>query len=262
MARSTNEILNILKEDVKKEPKFSNITDKKSSSFYNLLWMFSKVVNSYEQILDEHKKYVSTIVRDQRIGQRQWWIEKIKQYQTSGTLNDLGEYQPVDESKRIIKYCTVDTDPNDNFLMVKVRGENAKIPPQYISSIETYVDKIKVIGTSIKVVSQDADQIKLNGLQINYNSFIHSDLKVLKEAVESKIEQMLANASFGQTLYVQNIYDAVRQIPGINSVDIELADIEVKAYNTAYRPLLSQSYIPVSGFLKLDNKSTYEFTYI
>lgn len=262
MARSTKEILDILKEDVKKDSQFSNITDNKSSSFYNLLWMFSKVVNSYEQILEEHKKYVSTIVRGQRIGQRQWWIEKIKQYQTAGALNYLGEYDPVDESKRIIKYCTVYTDPNDNFLTVKVRGENAKIPSQYISSIESYVDKIKVIGTSIKVISQDADQIKLNGLQISYNSFIHSDVAELQKEVVSNIENMLATTSFGKTLYVQDIYDAVRQIQGINSVDIELDKIEVKAYNTVYRPLLSQSYIPVSGFLKLDNTSTYEFTNI
>ena len=256
MAKSTNQIFNELKEDLKKDSHFANVTDNKSSAFYSLVWNFAKTINSYEQILDEHRRYITNIVKEQKVGQTGWYADLVTNFQKDVALNDEGEYDTIDPAKQIIKYCAVRPDANDYSLTIKIRGANGAITdPKELAQIKSYIDKVIIVGTAYRLISRPADVLKLNGLQVQYDNLLYSDTTALESKIKGVIAEYLKNLQFDSTFYIQEIFNVVENVEGVKNVYINISDVEVNS-----NVLQSTSYVSNSGWMVLDANSTYELT--
>lgn len=261
MARSTAEILESIKKECRENVHFLKIVDNKSSAFYYLCYIIAKTINVYEQILDFHKKYITTIIKEQKIGTAKWYVEKIKEFQEGVALNDLGEYDNIDKSKQIIKHCSINEDRNDGILYIKIKGENSAITDSNkINQIKAYINLIKFAGTETLLESKNANKIKLNGLQIKYEPLIHNDEKELEKLVKNAINAYLNYLPFNSVFYLQEMLNNVENITGIKSVYIGISDIIISDNDGSnQKPLGSPTVIVDSGWLELDTNSSYDF---
>lgn len=165
-------------------PELSALTSTSATSFIEQLKrLFALMAAKLFVLLSAQQKTVSDIYMKNRYGTEAWYRQKVLEFQLGYNLEVIdGElkYAVVDESLRIIKAVKFVTSQFNNILVI-VSGKQYdpvtkhKLPASFVSSIQEYMDEIKLLSATIRVESHVSDRvflrvgIKVNPLLLNAN---------------------------------------------------------------------------------------------
>lgn len=165
-------------------PELSALNSTSATSFIEQLKrLFALMAAKLFVLLTAHQKTVAEIYQKNRYGTEAWYRQKVLEFQLGYNLEVIdGElkYAVVDESLRIVKSVKFITD-SFNRILVVVSGKQYdpvtknKLPDAFVTSIQEYMDEIKLLSATITVQSHVSDRvflrvgIKINPLLLNAN---------------------------------------------------------------------------------------------
>jgi hypothetical protein len=205
---------------------------------------FSKTIRD---LFDAFKAYIESIFAKNQAGTLLWWTEQIKKFQYGDTLvfaDGIFKYALIDVSKQIVKQVAIET--LERLISIKVAaidsGSNL-VPltqPQQ-DALAAYVAKIKFPGNITKIVSQDADNLKLT-YRIYYNGqVVKADLETtIRNAASNYLANIVFNGKFSITEFtdeLQKIYGVINPVyvSGVakNALESDADYAEINDYYTA-----------------------------
>lgn len=254
MARTVETIEQQIIDAQEAQPQLSALNSVSNTAIYRL-WRFitAQIINYFEQLQDVFKAEVQAIIDNNQYGTLQWWYNVVKAYQHADLLvfiNNVYKYPAVDETKQIIKYCSV-TDIGGRVqikVAKQVNNEPVVLTVDELNGVVDYVADLRPAGTQITVQSLAADLVKLN-LNVYYNA--NADITIVKAAVEQAITNYLANIQFDGVLYINKLIDAIQAVPGIVNEQVQVLDAQCKGTDDPYIAFTSK-YTAKSGYFKID----------
>lgn len=232
------------------------------------LWIYLVAVAIYthETLWDKFRAETEEIARQSIAGNLAWYAAQVKLWQFGSPLmwnhNTYRYYyldadSPIGAAKRLVKKvsCTEVNNAMVNGVLIKVARMNggtlAPLTALQLSSLETYVNRIKFAGVQTSVVSLLPDKVKLD-MQIYYDGTL--DLAAFKTELEAGLKNYLLNIEFDGVLYINELIDAIQAVPGTMEpwVYIDRCSCTTPA---DYLPLttvtVDKQYEPVSGYFEL-----------
>ncbi|MBP1630876.1 MAG: hypothetical protein H6Q15_1769 [Bacteroidetes bacterium] len=216
-------------------------------------------IYGFQYFLNITKSDITTTIENMKPHRVLWYISKIKAFQLGDILpadNDV--YSTIDETKQIVKYCSINE--QRGYLAIKVAGETNNLPtalqPLEVNALISYINKIKDAGVHYNVISRVADRYRAT-LRIYYDGLIlNSDgsrvdgtnLTPVQESVENYIKSMPFDARYTNMALV----DALQNIEGVKVADVVLAEAQYGA--NPWMPIMS-IYTPDAGYMALDSLS-------
>ncbi len=219
------------------------------------VFVFAFFSRTIRELFENFKSYIEIVFAQNQAGTLYWWIEQIKKFQYGDTLEFIDgvfKYAIEDETKQIIKQVALE--PLDRLLTFKVASvddSNDLIPltAEQIASLDAYVNKVKFPGTFTKIVSQEADNLRLT-YRIYYNAqIVQADMDTAIRGAASKyLSEMVFNGRFSTT----SLTDEFQKVNGV--INPVCNNAEAKNYyedETDYAPI-NDYYTAAAGYLKID----------
>lgn len=176
---------------------------------------------------------INDIIVNQKVQTREWYVQKSLEYQDGYTISKNEttfqvEYETEDESAKIIKNASLEDVGNRTVL--KVRKETGALTTDEKTRFETYMNKIKALGSRIDIRSVDSDKLSIY-LQVYYNGEVRlGDVQI---NVESAVEDYIKNLPFNSAFKVNTLLDTLRVIDGVDDVRfISATGVDVLANTT------------------------------
>lgn len=238
MAREISIIETQITDQVAADPVLSvNLTSSSKRAIWRL-WAFvvATAIAILEQLMDQNKIDVETIVSQAAPGTPQWLQAQVFKFQYSSTspqviqlINLAPQYPLVDPSLRIVTRCSVTTDLANVVTIKTAKNE----PPEALASLEldaltSYIGQIGVAGIQYNVVSLAADRLYV-AAQVYYTGLFSS---VIKSNVILAIDNYLAGIPFNGQIKVSELEEAILDVDGVN--DVILQNVVARADSTAF----------------------------
>lgn len=237
----------------------SDLTSSSKVSTWRLyLFLFSTAVWVHEQLFDQHKKEIEEKVKDAVNGNIRWYWLQCFLFQLGDSLqfiNKKYQYPSVNPANQIIKRASV-FEAGSQVIMKVAKLDGANIPTP-LSSIEltafnNYINQIKIAGTSIVVISTEADEIVIK-YEVTVNQQV---LSLNGESISSpgtypvvdKINSYIQNLDFDGILNFTELTDEIQKINGV--IDPVFQTASAKYGALAFQPILTNQYRPNAGYLK------------
>lgn len=261
MPRTTTEIVREIEEKAQGIPALQALQSANSISLWSALKnLFAFLAQFLEQCFAKHKAEVEQSLQERQVGTKKWYEQKVLAYQ-HGELYHIIDgkvaYQEPKPEKQIVHLVSISESESAGLLNLKVVKKEAKpLNSEEIAGLASYIRKVKLIGTKIKIISLPAEKILLNiTLEVSPEVFNADGNTIIdgKPIVKDKIKKYLQELAFGETFYLSQLVDFVQKIPGVKDVHISLAK-NAKAQN------IERKYSPLSGHLCLDEQS--QITYV
>lgn len=153
----------LVQEMLDKQASYSQLADLNNTSSAGFIVQIRNLVafvaaQIYDLLLTQISE-IFTLVSENRYGSVSWYEQKVLEFQYGDSLLVVfGEtqYATVDESKRIVKKVSV-AQSDIGEITFYVWGENERLlTTAELASLKDYINRIKIIGTKVAVVSQDA----------------------------------------------------------------------------------------------------------
>jgi hypothetical protein len=215
-----------------------------------LFFTIAYSIHIFEQVLDLFKSDITTIVTNMKPHTVQWYISKIKSFQNDddGILLpiDSDTYEVIDESLRIVKYCSLVE--KQGYLFIKVaKSENnspAPLSTTELTHLAEYINRIKDAGVHYELVSRPADTFRVN-LVIYYDPLI----TITRQKVKDYISQYLSSMPFDGVYSNMGLTDLLQTMEGVKVVQIRIASA-----NYGFNPFttIESIYQPDAGYMSLD----------
>lgn len=237
-----------------------------------LFYIVAFCINIFEQLQDDTKQEITTIVTNNHYGNTEWYNEQAKLFQSGDEItliNGIPAYEVVDENKRIVKYSA--TVPG-KVIVVKVAGEsngelvqidNTPEEP-HITRLQTYFNKIKPAGTRVTVLGANSDFIKITGTVFYDSLLFNADGSLIiggSRPVDDAINSYLKGIEFNGRLNKQKLIDSIQEVKGVT--DVENIQIYSKYGDYVYTEVL-RTYLSYAGWMRIDPqnlvKDTLQFT--
>lgn len=224
MARSPEVISSVIDEQLTTRLSAQGITLSPSAVAEWKLWrdLFADSVNAFETIQDIFKSDVEEYLKSKQPGSNLWYVSKALEFQYGDSLlvSDDGilYYPEINTAKQIVKQASAVEVDNSGYrqLLVKIAKEiSGSFTP--LSDTEklaftNYFEVVKFVGTSVIVVSQNADIINYN-LEVKFNGiFAESDMVTKIEAALTAFKRQIR---FDAIFYASSLLDAVLAVPGV-----------------------------------------------
>lgn len=185
-----------------------------------LLYIVAYAANFLERLMDTAVDDLTALVERQAPGRCDWYARKLLEYQDGDTLNEAGEYDVVDESRRIIKHAVaVDDTATSKLLYLKVAGERggARCPlsPQQAVRVEGYISQIKYAGVPTLLINDGGDAFYCDAT-IWYDPVMAADTVQCncEEAIRAYIENLPFNGEYSNMA----LEDALQGAKGVKVV--------------------------------------------
>jgi hypothetical protein len=284
MARSINTIVSLLDAEQANQTALSGLNSPSNSAIYTL-WKYIVATQMYlqETLWDIFKADLETQIDSAPVGSEQWLQKKVFEFQYSSTnpqvtalVDDVPTYPVVDETLRIISRCSIKTTAL-NTVEIKVAKSE---PPVVLSNTELSAFDSYVTSTGDSTIAGAGVGIGAAGIYYSINSFtsdklwIDADItylgqysSVIKENVETSINNYLANIPFDGNFKVLSLVDAIQQVEGVT--DILINNLALRADDTAFssRTYLIQNnayiftvYPLYAGYVVEETTSSQAFT--
>jgi hypothetical protein len=160
-----------------------------------------------------------------------WWNDRMKNYfqyapadPDRGVLkitdNYVYYYSIIDDTKKIIDFCSTVTNTLNRSVTIKVAKDNGSGAPTQLSNDElmaaaTYVDRVQAAGAQIKVVSFPADKLLLN-MNIYYDGmYVES---TVQSNVQNAVVTYLQQLTFDGIIHLSKLVDVIQAVEGVNDV--------------------------------------------
>ena len=207
--------------DAKEGGDFTELDDLNSESstavWRLILWIVAFANKTIKNLFDSFKTYIEGVFALNQAGTLLWWIDKIKAFQYGDSLEFIGgiwKYAIIDETKKIVKQVALET---VNYMIVfKTAKDNSgtlePLEALEISALESYINQVKFPGTYISVISEEADDLKLNYTVYYNGQYLQSDVEsALIAAANDYISNILFNGKFSHT----ELTDAFQGVTGV-----------------------------------------------
>lgn len=172
------------------------------------------------------------------------------------------DYAVYDETKRIVKYCSVSEE--SGIVLVKcakndINNEPTELTALEKSGVEAYWNEKKDAGQSLQILSQPADEI-------HYSAFIKVDGQKISNTGESQttpgtypvvnaIKTYFKELDFAGELTLLKLEDAIQNIDGVLNVKSNVLKAKPSG-ETLYIDILQtslNSYFSIAGYCKEDS---------
>jgi hypothetical protein len=200
-------------------------------------WVLETLWDLKEAELEAKKKQV-------KVGPVDWYADIVKEFQYGYTLvrvNKVFQYETIDEAAKIIKYAAVEEVGNE--LHIKVAKADEPLTQSEKSAFVAYVQKIKIAGTKVVIISDIADDLKFD-IEIYFDALLQ--FTSVKAACEAAVASYLSNLDFNGAFNINKFIDALQLANGVN--DIVSNSIEYRYGNLEFASIVRQ-YVPYSGWL-------------
>lgn len=260
MARSISEIQKNLEQKVKEKlPRLNNT----SATAEWRLWTFvmASLCNVMEQLMDKFRGDIERIVDEKRLGSASWYVHLAKEFQLGDELkvfdNGILKYPSMDEKKRIIAHASFkeEGEGKDKKLLLRVAkaGDKAsELDP--LSAMEqamfkSYLEKAKLAGTQIQVVSIPSDRLQVE-LEVYYDHLFKKD--IVREKLIKAIKDY-CTYGLGETgVVVRNdLLEKIRHSPGVQDVEIKKLTVRSESELEEITPQ-TRVYTTRSGHIRLN----------
>ncbi|MCF6184353.1 MAG: hypothetical protein L3J56_06950 [Bacteroidales bacterium] len=220
-----------------------------------MIWIFSFFSKTIHELFESFKKYIEEVFAKNQHGTLLWWIEQIKAFQYGDILEFIDgvfKYAVIDETKQIVKRVALET---LNFVLVfKVATEDSNgnlipLDTAQKTALHSYINKVKFPGTYTQVISENADDLKIN-LRIYYNAEVtEAELNTfIEEAVNEYIKNIVFNGNFSIT----ELTDKLQTVKGVVNPVVKSAYGKAHSQDVADYLLIDDYYKAASGYFNID----------
>lgn len=254
MARTIQQIKDEIILEKDSQTALAGLTSTSQTAIWRL-WVFviAAAIWAFEKLWDIYRAEVEVIAARAVPGVVAWYINRAKEFQYGYNLtfvNDVPGYATIDTVARIVTRAAVVEKAEGGMILkvAKTSGPNVvPLSPAEMVAFAGYTNQIKFAGTKIDIISLNADLLRLT-ITVYYNPLY--DLSTLQASVESAINTYLANVSFGGTIYISKLIDAVQLVKGV--LDVVMNNAEAKTGANAYASF-ARVYTSLAGYSKIDN---------
>jgi hypothetical protein len=223
-----------------------------------LFYVVAFALHVYERIFDTKSDELTAYVDAMRPHTREWYIKMMKQYQHGDIFNEsLGCYETIDESKQIVKYCSLSTNTS-GVLEYKVAQDDGSgnpevIPQNIISSIQSYIERVKEdAGVRCKIYSNPSDKFKCK-IDILYDPTVlnANGSKVSDPGsfpVLDAIRDYFISFPFDGVFSNMGITDAIQAVVGVRIPQILESWAKKELAGANWEQIIS-TYNPRSGYM-------------
>jgi hypothetical protein len=261
MARTIEQIQAGIIADIQATPELAEANSTSRRAIWRLFaFVQASAILLLEQIID-----VFTTENDIKISKAipataSWLNAKVLEFQYSATnpqivqlINFAPVYPVIDASLRLISRCSVVTTIS-NQVIIKVAKNDPPVAltTTELSSLQSYINNIGIVGVSYNCQSLTADKIHIEA-EIYFDGQYST---VISGTVENAIDNFLSKLSFNGNLKVSDIELAIRSVTGVN--DVLLKNIKMRSDATAFvdgtflvqnNTVISRIFPTISGYV-------------
>lgn len=243
-------------------PELDELSSTSKVSVWRLMvWIFSFFSKTIQELFESFKSYIESVFAKNQHGTLLWWIEQIKAFQYGDILEFIDgvfKYATIDETKQIVKRTALET---LNFVLIfKVASEdgNGNLIPldnAQKTALQAYINKVKFPGTYTSVISENADDLKIN-LRVYYNAEVtETELNTLiNDATEDYIKNIVFNGKFSIT----ELTDKLQTVKGVVNPVVKEAFGKAASQPSGDYLLIDDYYKAAAGYFNI-NELNIEF---
>lgn len=224
-------------------------------------WAFITAVahHVHELQFDLFKAEVDQTIADRGgFGTPPWYQDMVLAFQYGDELERIGaafQYAELDVSKQIISDCAIQV-TQQGTVLVKVAKQSGPLDNDESLALQSYLNKIKIAGTKIGVISQDSDQVDAE-YDIYYDPLI--PLNVLQANLQTALDDFLDNLPFNGELRITKLTDKLQSVAGV--VDPVFKQCQVTPSGASTQNVTIRS-LPVSGSFEFIDTPANMFNFI
>lgn len=255
---TTEEIYNeiIAEKESGQYPELDELNSTSKVSVYRLMiWIFAFFSKTIRELFESFKIYIENVFAENQHGTLLWWIEQIRAFQYGDMLeftNGVFKYPAIDETKQIVKRVALET---LNFVLIfKVATEDGNgdlipLDTAQKTALQSYINKVKFPGTYTQVISENADDLKIN-LRVYYNAEITTaELDVL---IADAVNEYLKNIVFNGNFNITELTDKLQTVTGVVNPVVKSAYGKAHSQAAADYLLIDDYYKAASGYFTVD----------
>ncbi len=255
----TNEIYNeiIAEKESGNYPELDELNSISKVAIWRLwVWIFAFFSNSLNEVFISFKSYINETFAKNQAGTLLWWISNIKKFQDNDSLEFIGgvfKYPIIDETKQIIKQVALESRyPEVIFKVVSEDGSGNLVPisENQVDNLRAYINQIKFPGTYIDVISQLADDLRLN-YRIYYNAQL--SVSSIETAIREQADSYLSNIVFNGKFSITELTDEFQKITGVVNPMYLSGQAKNHFQNIAEYSEIEDYSNSVAGYMAIDN---------
>jgi len=267
MARTIAEIQSDMITAKESEAGLSGLTSTSIVAIWRLIFYVCAVaIRVIEDLFDVLEDNVEARRLEIPVGVKRWYASESLVYQFGDTLEFADgrlDYAIIDDTKYVVDLSAVDI--VNGVTVIKVAkvtaGVAGPLSATELAGFTQYWIEKRFAGTTISIISQDADLLKAYYTVTRDSQVLASDGSLLTDPASFPVEdainsflQTFQAENFDGTLQVMSLTDAIQGAVGVTNV--VATAIEAKPYNSAtYQDVLSnsqQKYVATAGYSKID----------
>lgn len=209
-----------------------------------------------ESLFDTHKTDIESKLAERMAHNKMWYKNKALAFQYGHSLVPESDYyEPIDTNAQIIKHASVD-ETDDGFLQIKVAKESEESLEALTETEQTaftgYMAKVKDAGVNIRVISQEADHLRLV-IDIYYDPIVLGETGnrldgTNNSPVQQAISKYLENLPFNGEFTIMALTDALQAVNGVVVPQVLSAD---SYYGTADWVIITAIHQPHAGWMRV-----------
>lgn len=235
-----------------------------SASIENILfYCFAFAIWTLEVLFDKHRTEVERRIEQLEPHTLRWYVNKAKTFMYGYQLVKDADYYDITElsetdidKARVVKYAVASESNTVVYLKVAARGEDgqpAKLNASQFASLTSYMNSVKDAGVAIKLVNENADNIRINMVVYYDPTVMNSDGAVSDgtQPVLEAVKTVITNLPFNGVFRKSDLLAAVIDVPGVEVADI--VSVKVKTANAADFADVMGYDKPYSGYYAIDS---------
>lgn len=228
MARTIQEIQDEIIASIQADPVLSGLSSPSAVAIWRLITrVVAGALETEEQLNDVYREELEQIAREAIPGTSSWLAQRVLEFQYSATSPQVVQvidgrvtYPVIDESLRIIEAVAIKTQANQRGLVKCAKDDGAgglePLSPAEKLALEAYIDRIAFVGVPIDVISQQADRLRIQNLQVYYSR--DYTLSAVQTAVEEAVTQYIKDISSVNFDGIINKVDLIDRIQAVEGV--------------------------------------------
>lgn len=276
MARTVDEIYNSIITEKEKYASLNNLTNTRNTSVWrSIYYSVAVAISVFEQLNDLFIRDLKKIRDQLPVGTRYWYKEIMLKFQLGYSLvynrsTYRLEYPIIDEDAQIIAAASA-LNEGDN-VVIKVakytddtKSELTNLNVNEFNSVNFYLNDYKFAGVTTKLISLEADMLRLN-IDIKVDkSLINNEGQSVDDEnvypVEDAINLFLFNeakSDFDSTFKLQNLISEIKDVEGVLNLNVTGCSAKPTTAVNFLDILDTQflTYQSTAGYIKIDSGYT------
>jgi len=223
--------------------------------------LFANAQAVTESILESDKTTIQSVIDNNHIGTGPWYVQLAKRFQWHETETyhlivdpetGIISYNKIAPESRIISQAAFVEGAGKVFLKVAAgeAGNLHKLTWQQQLNLENYMQKMKIAGIMVEIVSLDADLLEIEA-DVYYN--IAFDVNRLRDAIIEALDNYSVNFDYNGIVYRNAVIDAIQAVAGVRDVEIK----SLYGIQGANRTEIARAYTTYAGYFNIKKENDF-----